>query len=104
MPTLGVVKAFQVAEDAGFGLLTGLVICALDLLGFERCEERLDHCVVVTVTAARHTLGDVIGVQLGSKSIAGVLGEFNRSSQHVSEVMIADCRVLLQASSKQAFF
>jgi hypothetical protein len=34
MPPLGIVKALQVAEDAGFGQLTGFIVCALDLLDF----------------------------------------------------------------------
>ena len=34
----------------------------------------------------------------------GLQGEFNQLLQHVSEVMTADRRVLLQGSSKQAFF
>ena len=49
-------------------------------------------------------LGNALAAQALSKSSCWCLGEFNRSMQHVSEVMIVDRPVLLQASSKQAFF
>ena len=73
MPALGVIETLEVAEDTGFGLLAGLVVCALDRLGFERGEERLDNRMVVAVALTRHTLGDVVGLQFGSKGAAGVL-------------------------------
>ena len=73
MPPFRIVEALHVAKDARSSLLTGFIACALDLLGFQGSEERLDDRIVVTITPARHTLGDVVGVQLGSKSMAGLL-------------------------------
>ncbi len=78
MSALRVIEALEVAEDARLGLLAGLVGCALDLLGFERSEERFDDGVVVTVALARHTLRDVVGLQLSSKGVTGVLNPLVR--------------------------
>lgn len=39
MPALGVVETFDIAEDAGSGLLAGFVDVVFNLLGFERSEE-----------------------------------------------------------------
>ena len=78
MSALGVVETLQVAEDAGLGLLAGLVVCALNLLSFQSGEERLNDGVVITVPFARHTLPDTAGVKLGPKGIAGVLAALVR--------------------------
>ncbi len=92
MSALGVVEALQVAEDAGLGLLVGLVISVFDLLGFQTGEETLHHCVVITVALTRHALADTVGIQHSPKPGAGILGEFNRSSQHLDGGEVWDVR------------
>ena len=83
MPALGVVKTLQVAEDTELSLLAGLIVGVFDLLSLQSSEERLDDSVVITVPAARHTLRDVVGFELGPKSMTSILGGFNRSLQHL---------------------
>lgn len=61
------------AEDARPGVLAGLIVCALDRLGFEGGEKRLDDGIVVAVALTRHTLRDAVGLQFGSKGATGVL-------------------------------
>lgn len=54
MSALGVVKTLDIAEDAGLGLLTGLIDRALNLLGFERSEEAFYYRVVIAVAYTLH--------------------------------------------------
>jgi hypothetical protein len=48
----------------------------------QRPEIALNHRVIPAVASTTHALNDPVFCQTCNKSISGVLGEFNRSSQH----------------------
>ena len=66
---------------------------------FKRSKEALDVGVVETGSSAGETRQHPPSRQLTLIGVGGVLGEFNRSSQRVSELMIADRQTLLQVFS-----
>ena len=54
MPPDGVMEPVDVSGDGVFGLLAGLPGDRLDQLRLDGLEERLDHCIVVAVSAPAH--------------------------------------------------
>ena len=54
MEALGIVKAFDVIEDFGAGLLVGGELPAIDQLPFEGAPEAFHGGVVVAITLAAH--------------------------------------------------
>ena len=83
MPARRVVEALDVVEHIG----TGLPSCAVHLpgraLGLEGAEEALHGRVVPDLTGPAHAASDALFIQQLLEVLAGVLGRFNRSSQHL---------------------
>jgi hypothetical protein len=82
VPTLGVVEALDVIEHIGFGFVAGPIDLAGDALGLQLGEEALHRSIVPDIAGAAHRAGDAVIGHQSLELIAGVLGGFNRSSQH----------------------
>src|SRR3546814_7056886 len=60
MPSLSVVKHFDVVEQALPSLVEGSVFLMPHMLGFERMEKALHRCVVVAITFTAHARLDIV--------------------------------------------
>ena len=79
-----VIEPLDVIEDIGSGLLPGPVDRASAALGLQRREEAFHRRVVPAFTAPAHAAGDILALQQLLELVAGLLGGFNRSSQHLN--------------------
>ena len=87
---MGVVEAFDVVEDGGAGLVAGGGAGPVQEFGLEGGEERLGYGVVVGVASASHRHRDAGLLAAGPERSRGVLGGFNRSSQHLRVKEVCD--------------
>ncbi len=83
MPPSGIIEALNIIEHVGFCLVSGPVRGSRRALGLQRGEEALYCRVVPTVAGAAHATREALVRQEPLKRFAGVLGEFNRSTQHL---------------------
>ena len=82
MTTLGLV-VIDVLDDRPFGLLSSPEVHVVHALDFQRAIDRFHRCVVPAVAFATHRHRDAACLELLAVIIGRVLGEFNRSLQHV---------------------
>ena len=83
MPTLGVVEPLNIVKDICTGFIPRLVPGAKHSFNLQRREETLHRRIVPALTAPTHAAGDALIDQQALEVFAGVLGVFNRSSQHL---------------------
>src|SRR6478735_2394017 len=81
----GIVKLVYVAANSPVRLLASVEDGPPNELGFQGCEERLDHGVVIAIPLAGHRDQDGVLLQLGLKIDRAILGEIKWSSQHLDE-------------------
>ena len=83
MPTPGVVEPLNVVKDICASFVSGFVLGAKHSFDLQRREEAL-HCrIVPALSTSTHAAGDALIGQQALEVFAGVLGVFNRSSQHL---------------------
>ena len=58
MSSLSIVEDFDIAEQAGFGLLVCLIVFSMHLLLFEGGKEAFDNCIIPAVATATHAAHD----------------------------------------------
>ena len=80
-----VVEALDVVGNCGLGLCFGGPDVSMDEFLFELVVDALHDGVVVAVSAARHALPHLRPFEASPEDSGGVLGEFNRLSQHLEE-------------------
>ena len=83
MLTGSIVKNFNVFEAGRLHISMGGVTRAMVPLVLETVEPAFCRRVVPAISLAAHRAGHVIFLELVLKGVAGVLGGFNRSSQHL---------------------
>ena len=83
MPSLGIVERFNVFKNVGTGGVARRIEGSAYALFFQRSKEALHRCIVPTIAAPTHAADDAFGGQQALEILAGVLGEFNPSSQHL---------------------
>ena len=83
MPTPGVVEPLNVVKDIRPGFVPILVPGAKHSFDLQRREEALHRRIVPALSAPAHTAGDALIDQQALEVLAGVLGVFNRSLQHL---------------------
>ena len=83
MPTPGVVEPLDVVKDIGPSFVSGFVLGAKHSFNLQRREEALHRRIVPALAAPTHAAGDALIGQQALEVLAGVLGVFNRSSQHL---------------------
>ncbi len=82
MATFSIVEHLDVLEQICLCLFPGSVANAVDTFAFEHPEEAFDDRIVVAVRGRAHAAFDAMASKLFAEVVAGVLGGFNRSSQH----------------------
>lgn len=78
-----VIPAFDPFEDRQLGFCLALEAPAMESLPFQGGEEALRHRVIVGIPDGSHRGHDAGFAAALAESIAGVLGEFKRSWQHL---------------------
>lgn len=63
MSSLSIVKDFDVAEQAGLGLLASQIVFPMHLLFFERGKEAFDNSIIPAVAPAAHATDDSGGLK-----------------------------------------
>ena len=88
---------FVVPEQPGDGFIPGLApgreafpVQALDLQGVEQC---FAAGIIPTVSLAAHRAQDAVLLEYIPEGATGVLGEFNRLSQHLSCIGVVAARL-----------
>ena len=105
MPARWIVGYLDVIKDIRPGLRTSPIDLAGNAFGFQRREEAFHRRVIPNLPGPAHAAGDAMLVKQLPKVFAGVLGAFNRSSQHRIVEQILDARPGLQpVFSSQVFF
>src|SRR6185312_9917256 len=99
-----VVEALDVVEDIRPCFFSSPVDLASGSLGFQAAKEAL-HCrVVPNFTGPAHAASNALLSQETLEVLTGVLGGFNRSSQHrVGEQILSNHSVPRPVSSSRAF-
>jgi len=77
-----VIKVVDVGPDVALGLRVIRVPFLVDPLVLQASEEPFNRRVIPAVSLSAHTLNDAVCLQFVHEMRAGVLGGFNRSSQH----------------------
>jgi hypothetical protein len=80
--SLPIVEHLDVFEDVLLGFLSCGVVPMLDELALECSEETLDTGVVPTVPFAAHAGTETVLSESVLVTRRGILGRFNRSTQH----------------------
>ena len=83
MPTPGVVEPLNVVKDICTGFVPRLLPSAKHSFDLQCREETLHRRIVPALAPATHAAGDALIGQQALEVFAGVLGVFNRSSQHL---------------------
>ena len=83
MPPLTIVELLEVLEDLAVRLRPRGPARVVGQLDLHRGEEALRHGIIPAVTAPAHAADDPVCRQGAPIVGARVLGEFNRSSQHL---------------------
>ena len=83
MSPLAVVEQFDVLEQLAACLSSGTPLALIDQFDFERGEKAFCHRVVPAVAFTAHAALDAVYRQQLLIVVAGVLGEFKRSLQHL---------------------
>ena len=98
-----VVPSFDAFEHREPRLGLGLEAPAVQEFLFERCEEALRHRIVVGIADRAHRGHDVHFLAALAERVARVLGDFQRSSQHLAIGGVAwdDQRVGLQSGQDE---
>ena len=84
MSTPGVVESPSGVKDIRPGFVSILVPGAKHSFDLWRREEAFHRRIVSALSAPAHTAGDALIDQQALEVLAGVLGVFNRSSQHLN--------------------
>src|SRR6185312_4749733 len=82
VPPPGIVKALDVIEHIGFRLISGAVCGSRRALGLQRGKEAFHGGVVPAVAGATHARSKALVREETLERLAGVMGGFNRSTQH----------------------
>lgn len=80
---LRIVEHLDVVEDILPGVVPSCIGLALDTLALQKLEEAFSDRIVVTVSAPAHAGFQPMRRQKIAPVLAGELGGFNRSSQHL---------------------
>ena len=99
MPPVRVVLGFNPGEDRQPGLGLRLPDPAINELTLQRRKEAFRHGVVIGITHRPHAGVHAHFLAAVTKRNAGVLGEFNRSSQHWVVDWIFDIHLRLRLVS-----
>ena len=83
MAAFCVVEHFDVIKHITASILSRGVDFPLDPFPFQKLEKALGHGVVMTIASAAHAGNQIVCLQKTAPIRAAVLGEFNRSSQHL---------------------
>lgn len=78
-----VIEHHDVIENVLLCLSAGLVVPPLHAFFLQAREEALRDRIVPAVSLAAHAANEAICLEQTPVGFAGVLGEFNRSSQHL---------------------
>jgi hypothetical protein len=85
MQTLSVVEAFDPTDDLQARVRPCGIPLRMDQLDLQGLEEAFHRRVVPTVSTPAHRLDHLEVVKELSVGVAGVLGRFNRSLQHLKK-------------------
>lgn len=83
MPTLRIVKPFHVVKQICLRVVARTIVPSVHSLDLQAGEETLHHGVVPDVAQAAHAADNAVLVEQSLELLAGVLGDFQRSSQHL---------------------
>ena len=83
MAALPIIEHLDVFKDILPRLFTGRITPMVHQLTLERSEETFDAGVVPAVALATHTGDEAVLVKYPLIARGGILGGFNRSSQHL---------------------
>ena len=105
MTTPGVVEPLDVIKDICPGSVPGLVPGAKHSFNLQSREEALHRRIVPALSASAHAAGNSLISQQALEVLTGVLGVFNRSSQHCVGDWILNIHLKLRlVSSSRVFF
>src|SRR5690606_2088446 len=82
VPSIPIVKDFNVVKDIGTGQITGFVDTLADSFLLQATEERLSNSVVPAVSTATHARLQVVGLAEALPVIAAILAALIGMYQH----------------------